>query len=60
MTTDPAGALPATTVQYAYDGVGNRTRLTYPDSDLVTYAYDALNRLTAVTEAPATSVASFT
>jgi YD repeat-containing protein len=49
VTTDPAGALPPTTVSYAYDELGNRTQLTYPDSDVVSYAYDALNHLTQLT-----------
>ena len=60
VTTDPAGALAPTTVQYAYDNVGNRTRLTYPDSDVVTYAYDVLNRLEAIRDASATPIGSFT
>jgi RHS repeat-associated protein len=33
-----------------YDLAGNRTRLTWPDGYYVTYAYDALHRLTTATE----------
>lgn len=36
-------------VSYGYDGVGNRTNLTYPDSKTVTYNYDDANRLETVT-----------
>ena len=45
MTTTPISGPPATTVSYAYDGVGNRTQLTDPEGDFLTYEYDALNRL---------------
>jgi len=31
-----------------YDGAGRRTRLTHPDNQAFTYAYDALSRLSAV------------
>ncbi len=37
--------VPTTTVSYTYDGVGNRTKLTYPDGDFITYTHDVLNRL---------------
>ena len=36
------------TVGYQYDSVGNRTKLTYPDSSYITYEYDELNRLTVI------------
>ncbi|MCP4426955.1 MAG: RHS repeat protein, partial [Chloroflexi bacterium] len=36
------------TVGYDYDDAGNRNQLTYPDDKIVTYAYDADNRLTHV------------
>jgi RHS repeat-associated protein len=42
-TTIPG--LPALTVTHAYDGVGNRSQITYPDAGYVTYGYDALDRL---------------
>lgn len=32
------------TVSYQYDANGNRTRVTYPDSNFVTYNYDGLDR----------------
>ncbi len=60
VTTDPAGALAATMVSYTYDGVGNRTKLTYPDTSFITYQYDALNRVTTIKDAAAATIASFT
>jgi len=41
---------PQSTVSYAYDAAGNRTRLTYPDGKEVTYTYDPANRLTKVAD----------
>jgi len=41
---------PAGTVKYAYDQLGNRISLTYPDGRIVSYNYDALNRLKQVTD----------
>ena len=32
------------TLSYQYDAAGNRTRLTYPDGNYVSYVYDALGR----------------
>ena len=43
--TTPGGS----PIVYAYDGVGNRTVLQYPDGKTADYAYDALNRLAQVT-----------
>jgi len=37
-------------VTYAYDGVGNRASLGYPDGKVVNYSYDQANRLSAVTD----------
>jgi RHS repeat-associated protein len=45
----------ARTLTYAYDQNGNRTRETWPDSFYVTYAYDALNRMTSAGESGATA-----
>ena len=36
------------TVEYQYDDVGNRTKLTYPGGKVVDYTYDDLNRMTHV------------
>lgn len=36
------------TVQYTYDGVGNRKSMTYPDGSVAQYVYDGANRLTQV------------
>lgn len=48
-TTCAAG--PRNEVKYAYDDIGNRTRITYPDpTKEVTYTYDAFNRMDTVTD----------
>jgi RHS repeat-associated protein len=41
---------PAGTTQYGYDAAGNRTTLTYPDGKAVNHKYDALNRLSQLTD----------
>ncbi|HKJ38570.1 MAG TPA: SBBP repeat-containing protein [Anaerolineales bacterium] len=38
------------TISYAYDAVGNRTELVYPDNKTVTYTYDVVNQLTSVND----------
>jgi YD repeat-containing protein len=38
------------TVGYGYDLAGNRTRLTYPTGEVVTYTHDADNRLVGVAD----------
>jgi RHS repeat-associated protein len=43
------------TLTYGYDAVGNRTKLTYPDSNFIAYDYDALNRMWKIRENGATS-----
>ena len=45
--TDTAGALTIASL-YAYDLNANLTQITYPSGRLVTYQYDAHNRLTTV------------
>jgi RHS repeat-associated protein len=40
---------------FVHDAAGNRTRLTYPDSNFIQYDYDALDRLWKVRENGATS-----
>lgn len=37
-------------MSYGYDANGNRTVLTYPDSQVFNYAYDQSNRLTQITQ----------
>lgn len=65
-TYDVFGALRSSTISMGgfsgtlssdYDEAGNRTRLTHPDGQAFTYAYDALNRLTGLYEGVDTSVA---
>lgn len=46
------------TLSYQYDVDGNRTRLTYPDNNYVTFAYDGLDRMTEVRESGSTTVAT--
>ena len=36
------------TVTYMYDAVSNLVSMTYPDQSVITYEYDPLNRLTAI------------
>lgn len=59
VTTDPAGTLGPVTMSYLYDPAGNRTRFTYPDASFLTYTYDELNRLTAIKDAAAATIAGF-
>ena len=47
------------TLSYAYDANGNRTRLTHPDGISFDYGYDGLNRVAAITEPGAVTLASF-
>ena len=58
---DPAGRLLTETtagrqISYQYDAAGNRTRVTWPDSVYVTYAYDALNHLTQASDSASNSL----
>lgn len=39
------------TTGYAYDGVGQLTRITFPDTSFVTYSYDNAHRLTDISDA---------
>ena len=57
-TTKPAGRSSAWTVSRIYDGEDNVTKLTYPDGTAFHYAFDALNRLTAVQNAAKTNLVS--
>ncbi|MCK5591577.1 MAG: hypothetical protein KAI72_06445, partial [Candidatus Pacebacteria bacterium] len=46
-------------INYEYDNLGNRTKLTYPDNSYVTYEYDELNRLTAVKDMANGNIAAY-
>jgi YD repeat-containing protein len=43
-----------------YDDDGNRVRLTYPDSNYITFAYDGLDRMTTVKQSGTTTIATYT
>jgi YD repeat-containing protein len=45
-----AEAQPNGTVQYAYDGAGNRTHVAYPGGQQIRKTYDVLNRVSEVRE----------
>jgi len=47
------------TVQYAYDEVGNRKKLIYPDNTHISYEYDELNRLTSIEDQYSVVLASY-
>jgi RHS repeat-associated protein len=47
------------TISSQYDAAGNRTRLTYPDSNYVDYSYDYLNRTYQVKESGSTVLAQY-
>jgi len=40
------------TTSYAYDRLGNKTGITYPDGSLVSYIYNAAGELESITELP--------
>ncbi|MEL7028016.1 MAG: RHS repeat-associated core domain-containing protein, partial [Pseudomonadota bacterium] len=44
---------------FTYDPAGNRKRMTHPDGFYVDYAYDALNRLTKVTDNAGLDLAAY-
>lgn len=46
-------------VDYQYDVVGRRTRMTWPDAQYVTYHYDAANKLRTIRENGATTLATY-
>jgi len=46
-------------LNYQYDLAGNRTRLTYPDSNYIGYSYDALNRMSVASENGSTALATY-
>ena len=47
------------TLSYQYDAASNRTRITWPDAQYVTYTYDALNRVDLVRESGTTTLADY-
>ncbi len=49
-STRTSGLMAGATLGYGYDPVGNRTRVAYPDGRAVTYAYNANDWLTTVTD----------
>lgn len=59
VTTTPSGGQPATTISYEYDDTGNRTKLTYPDGDFITYEYDELNRLEFIRDSLGQAIAEY-
>ena len=47
------------TVASQYDAAGNRTRLTYPDSNYIQYTFDPLNRMLQVQQNGSTALATY-
>lgn len=63
-TWDAAGRLLTETsfgqaLAYQYDTASNRTRLTWPDSQFVTYSFDAMNRVDLVRQSGTTLLADY-
>ena len=54
-TTDSLGTF-STTLSYLYDGDGNRSRLTFPDTNFFTYSYDGLDRENAILQGASTGL----
>lgn len=50
----------AETISQQYDADGNRTRVTWPDSNYVSYDYDGLDRLTTLKQSGSTAIAGMT
>ncbi|WP_298333495.1 RHS repeat-associated core domain-containing protein, partial [Asticcacaulis sp.] len=48
------------TLEYKYDGNGNRTRITFPDGNYFSYEYDGLDRMNAIRENGSTQIVNFT
>ena len=46
-------------LSFQYDAASNRTRITWPDSQYVTYAYDALNRMDLVQQSGTTTLVDY-
>ena len=60
VTTQGLSPQGTVSVSYDYDSNSNRTKLTYPDSSYITYAYDQLNRLTAIKDQAGANITSYT
>lgn len=61
---DTAGRLSSETsfgraLAYLYDANSNRTRITWPDTNYVTYTHDALNRVDLIRESGSTTIADY-
>lgn len=48
------------TLTYQSDANGNRTQITYPDSNYTTYSYDGLDRPSSILRSGSATIASFT
>lgn len=59
MLTEQSTIGTSRTLSYQYDAASNRTRITWPDSQFVTYTYDALNRVDLVRESGTTTLADY-
>ncbi|MCG8506346.1 MAG: hypothetical protein MI755_17210 [Sphingomonadales bacterium] len=60
--TDDGPSAGPRVISYQYDKASNRTRITHPDLTpefYITYAYDAVNRVTAIKENGATALATY-
>lgn len=47
-------------LSYEYDPTGNRTKLKFPDDQIVTFEYDAANRMNAIKESGSATVTGLT
>lgn len=56
-TTSMDGA--SRTISYQYDADGNRTQMTFPDGNYVTYSYDALDRPLTILRSGTATIASY-
>lgn len=47
------------TLSFQYDAASNRTRITWPDAEYITYTYDGMNRMDLVRESDNTTLANY-
>lgn len=59
MLTEQTTVGASRTLSYLYDAASNRTRITWPDSQFVTYTFDAMNRVDLVRESGTTTLADY-